>query len=353
VEISNPRDPTEVHTVQSPATATRHADAKFDHRDGLSYRSLEGDETDFEVIDYDFDEGTLEEPVIRARADAGSTRNLFPLDDAPIVYTVDEEADPGGIGVWDVSDPADPTFEGSAGPNGDLHDVVVDPDRDLAHCAYIGGGDFAGYAILDTSDPLNPTEVGRFDYEGRPDYTEERFANGEPGFESCHYANYDPERGIAVVGDETFSGVPGGKHVFDIGWSDGSPSDPRHIDFTYSPNAELMDEDNEGHDWTGHNFDIVAKGGNSLLVSGDYHEGTVVYDISDPTEPTATDQYRTDDGANEEVNDDPIFDLGEAPMAWGADYTEARDLVVTSDFFTGVYTFEVTPSGSASRGSRR
>ena len=84
--------------------------------------------------------------------------------------------------------------------------------------------------------------------------------------------------------------------------------------------------------------------------------GGFLVDISnprDPTEPTATDQYRTDDGANEEVNDDPIFDLGEAPMAWGADYNEARDLVVTSDFFTGVYTFEVTPSGSASRGSRR
>lgn len=89
-----------------------------------------------------------------------------------------------------------------------------------------------------------------------------------------------------------------------------------------------------------------------MLVSGDYHEGTVVYDISDPTDPTATDQYRTDDGASEAVNDSPIFDLGEAPMAWGGDASDERNLVVTSDFFTGVYTFEVTPA-AAERGNSR
>jgi hypothetical protein len=231
--------------------------------------------------------------------------------------------------------------------------VVVDPDRDLAHCAYVGGGDFAGHAIFDTSDPLNPTDVGRFDYEGRPDYTEERFANGEPGFESCHYANYDPERGIAVVGDETFSGVPGGEHVFDHRVGRRIAERPATRRLHVLAERRVDGRRQRGLRLDGPQLRHRRQSGNSLLVSGDYHEGTVVYDISDPTEPTATDQNRTDDGANEEVNDDPIFDLGEAPMAWGVDYTEERDLVVTSDVFTGVYTFEVTPSGSASRRSGR
>jgi hypothetical protein len=190
---------------------------------------------------------------------------------------------------------------------------------------------------MDISDPLSPTEAGRFDYAGRPEYTE----IGTAGFESCHYASHDPERDLVILGDELGFGIPGGKHILDIGWGDGSVADPQHIGFTHSPNAQVMDENDELFDWTTHNHTVISKGSNSLMVSGDYHEGTVVYDISDPTDPTPTDQYRTDDEADQA---DGAGFVGEPPMAWGADYSEERDLVVTSDMQTGIYVFKVTPA---------
>lgn len=366
VDISNPRNPTEVHRLPS-STAVRNADVKFDHRDGLYYRSQEPNNGDHdaefsgvEVIDYGFDTGTPEDPelvgeFVDGDRSAGPTHNLVAHPNEPLVYTVNEHGeDPAGLDIWDVSDPTDPTFQGTAGPEGALHDIVIDPDRELAHLAYIGGA-LDGYVILDTSDPWNPTEIGRFNYVGLPSYEDvgiEALREGTPGYQNCHYANFDPERGIAIVGDEIAFGVPGGKHVFDIGWGDGSPQDPQHIGFTLSPNAEVMDEGDEVFDWTGHNFDVIPKGDTTLLVSGDYHEGAVVYDISDPTNPTATDQYRTDDKADEANG--PQFGglIGNAPMAWGVDYADERDFTVVSDMVTGIYVFKFTPDAAATRGDR-
>jgi hypothetical protein len=341
-DISNPTGPTEVHRLPS-SSEVRNADVKFGRRDGLYYRSQEGsgEFPGVEIVDYGYSEGTPEDPTIIGSLDSESTHNLFPHPTTPYVYTTEEN----GMGVFDVSDPTDTSFVGTFGPEADLHDVVVDPDTQLAHLAFIGGG-FDGYVIMDASDPANPTEVGRFDYAGRPDYAD--LPVGEEGFESCHYADYDPERDIAVLGDEIFSGKPGGKHVMDIS----DPTDIQSVGFTLSPNAKVMgDSLAEGYDWTGHNHDIITKGNNSLLVDGGYHEGVWVADISDPTDPTPTDVYETDDGATPEVNDDPLFDLGEAPMAWGANYNEERDLVVASDFFTGVYVFKITPSKASEQPS--
>lgn len=351
VDIRNPRDPTEVHHVESPTVGTRHADVKFDSRDGLYYRSLEGDNGGVDVIDYGFAGGSAEDPEIVATMDAGETHNLLAHPEAPIVYTVNElvPTDPG-VEVWDVSDPTDPQLHQEAGPDGALHDIVVDPDRELAHLAYIGPkSELDAYVILDVSDPWNPVEIGRFDYADEPDYDDVDV--GEEAFENCHYANYDPDRDITVVGDEIAFGNPGGKHVFDIGLGSGSPSDPQPIGFTLSPNSEPMDPDKGfevAFDWTGHNFDILPKGNTTLLVSGDYHEGAVVYDISDPTDPTDTDQYRTDDKADEA--NPPLLPVGDPPMAWGVDYSDKRDFTVCSDMVTGIYVFHFTPDAANTKG---
>jgi hypothetical protein len=339
VDISNPTDPTEIHRILSSAN-TRNADVAFDSRDGLYYRTREPNnergEGGIEVVDYGWGEGSPEEPVILSQMEADPTHNVVAHPQEPILYaTNDEEAD-GGLEVWGMSDPADPAEVGDFGPKADLHDVVVDPEREYAHCAFIGGG-LDGYVLLDVSDPMRPKEIGRFDYAGQPDYTEV----GTAGFESCHYANYDPERNIVVVGDEIGLGVPGGKHVFDIGWGDGSPSDPKHVGFTHSPNAEVMDRPIEFLDWTTHNHDVVPKGGTTLLVDGGYREGAWVADISDPTNPTPTDRYATLDQVDEAngmlIPENP-------PVAWGADYNSKRDLTLVVDQVTGVYTFKVLPS---------
>jgi hypothetical protein len=340
VDISNPRDPTEVHRLPSSATV-RNADVKFGRRDGLYYRSQEPNTGDaefdgVEIIDYGYGDGTPEDPSIIGALDAGSTHNLFPHPTEPYVYTTEHH----GMGVFDVSDPTDTSFMGVFGPEADLHDIVVDPESELAHLAFIGGG-FDGYVIMDVGDPGSPEMAGSFSYEGLPSYQEQDV--GEEGFQNCHYANYDPDRDIAVVGDEIGFGNPGGKHIFDIGWGDGSVEDPQPIGYTPSPNAEVMDEGDELFDWTTHNHDVISKGDNSLLIDGAYHEGMVVWDISDPTDPTFTDRYATDDMADEAQG--PEW-LGEAPMAWSANYNERRDLTVVADMFTGVYVFRVMPSAA-------
>jgi hypothetical protein len=344
VDLRNPTDPTEVHRLPSSAD-TRNADVAFDPRDGLYYRSQEPNNENgvggVEVIDYGYGDASAKEPEIISRLDTGHTHNIFPHPNEPVLYATNEEAGDPGLDIWDVSDPSEPEFLGQGGLQGGLHDMVVDPDTNLMHCAYIFADDdgFEGYAIHDVSDPANVQPVGAFDYSTAPDYT----AVDEEGFELCHYADYDPERGLAVVGDEKGSGIPGGKHIFDIGYDEGSPENPIPIGFAVSPNAELMDEVGETYDWTTHNHDVIPKGDTTLLVSGDYHEGTVVYDISDPHDPTPTDQYRTDDDLDEVS--EILFPLGDpaAPMAWGANYSKERDLVFTSDMVTGVYTFKVTP----------
>ncbi|NEU55331.1 LVIVD repeat-containing protein [Halorussus sp. MSC15.2] len=347
VDLEDPSDPTEVHRLPS-SPLVRNADVKFDSRDGLYYRSEEPNRGDVTVdgvavIDYGFAEGSPEEPVFLSQLNAGPTHNLFPHPNAPVVYTVNAHHGEFGLDVFDVSDPANPEKVRVAGPPGELHDVVVDPENEHMHAAYIGG-ETRGYVILDVSDPLKPAEIGRFSYERKPTYSDA----GIVGFENCHFADYDPERGIGIVGDEMAYGIPGGKHFFDIGWKDGSPSDPRHVGFTRSPNAEMMnpdpDEDGEvegweSYDWTTHNHDVVPRGDRSLLVSGDYLEGMVLYDVTDPTNPTPVDRYATDDMADQAEG--PIFGVGGAPFCWGGNYNRERDLVFASDMVTGVYTFRV------------
>ncbi|WP_170977251.1 LVIVD repeat-containing protein [Halorussus salinisoli] len=346
VDLEDPSNPTEVHRLPS-SPLVRNADVKFDSRDGLYYRSQEPNRGDVSVegaavIDYGFSEGSPENPVFLSHLNSGPTHNLFPHPNASVVYTVNAHEGEFGLDVFDVSDPANPSKERVAGPPGALHDIVIDPNSEHMHAAYIDG-ETRGYVILDVSDPLSPSEVGRFSYVDRPTYSDA----GIVGFENAHYADYDP-RGLGIVGDEMAYGIPGGKHFFDIGWEEGSPSNPIHVGFTRSPNAEMMDPDPdkdgevegwEAFDWTTHNHDVVPMGDQSLLVSGDYLEGVVLYDMTDPTNPTPIDRYPTKDRANEVEG--PIFDVGHPPFCWGANYNEATGIVFVTDLITGVYTFQV------------
>ena len=115
----------------------------LDHRTQES--NNEDGEAGIEVIDYGFDEGSLEDPKIVARMEAGPTHNVFPHPHESLLYACNEGPE-GGLDIWDVSDPAEPERIRETGPKGDLHDVVIDPERDLDHLAYIGDG-LNGYVI--------------------------------------------------------------------------------------------------------------------------------------------------------------------------------------------------------------
>lgn len=333
------------HRVESDST-TRNADVKFDPRDGIYYRTQEKNAPDgdfgVEVIDYGFsDDRASDDAEIVARIEAaGETHNLLahPDQNTDLLYLVNEHRNEPGLEIWDVSDPANPVKVRNAAPTGGLHDVEIDAANDLMHCAYIFGEDagnpIEGYVLLDISNPRRPVELGRFDYADEPDYA----AVGTEGFENCHYADFI-DAGTVVVGDEVGSGIPGGKHIFDIT----NPDDITSLSFTHSPHAEEQGDD-ELFYWTGHNFDPVDRDGRQLLVSGDYHEGTVLYDVDDPADIEALHRVETDDGADRRSTDPIFLSRDDAPFAWDADYNAAKNIVVTSDMITGLWVFEINPT---------
>lgn len=346
VDLEDPSDPREVHNIPAQSPDTRNADVKFDPRYDVYYRTQESHETDgpsagpegTQVVDYGYADGTPSAPEIIAHIPSGDTHNVFPHPEVPVLYTVDGPNGGAGLKVFDVSRPERPDLIGTVGPDGYCHDVVVDPERELAHAAFMSGN-FSGYAIYDVSDPRQPEIRGLFDYGEHPDYSETNEV-GEEGFGSGHYAAFDPRRGLAIVGDEKGTGVPGGKHIFDIGWDEGSLENPIPISFFVSPNAKRQIGPFEQFDWTGHNFTVLPRGDATLLVSSDYKDGTVVYDITDPRNPRPIDQYLTDEKAEEASP--TIFPAGEPPMAFGVQYNEQEDLFFVTDMVTGVYTLELT-----------
>lgn len=342
VDLSDPANPQRAHYLQAP-DRVMNLDVKFDPRDGLYYRCqepIEDQETmGVEIVDYGYADGSPADPVSIGRADAGPTHNVFPHPAEPLLYAVnhDQDRDTKGLEIWDVSDPTSPERLSEVGRPWSLHDVTFDPDSELLHCAY-----GKGYVAMDASDAASPTEVGAFEYEGRPSY--EEVGPGNEGFETGHLAKQYPGRDLVVMGDEVSTGVPGGKHILDIGWGEGTLEDPVSVGFTKSPNAEVQEptgDQSRGDivfDWTGHNFDVVPWGDYTLLVSGDWHEGAVLYDITDPRDPTPLDRYPTDDRADEKPGRSR---WGPPPMAFSAVYNAERDLVVASDVVTGLYTFRI------------
>jgi hypothetical protein len=346
VDLSQPADLLELHRVPGTNEDELNADVKFDPRTtaegGVYYRTQEGGPAGVEVVDFGFsEEHRPRDPEVVADLDIGDTHNVETVqrgDGTVYLYAANEEG--AGLDVVDVTDPANPRVITAVGPRGDVHDVDYDAERDLLHVAYISGR-FVGYAILDASEPETLPTIGTFNYDGAKDYdevTQGSFQIDE-GFENCHYATADPDRGLAYVGDEKGLQVPGGKHVFDIGYDVGSLENPVPIGFMNTPNVELQEEPDELFDWTTHNHSVVSRDDGTFLVGGDYRDGAVLYDVTDPRNPVPVDQYRTDNGYPNAGQ--PLFPIGDPPMAWTAEYHAPSGLVVVSDMVTGIYTFRV------------
>lgn len=342
IDLADPASPKAVHYLKSSNDAP-NIDVKFDHRDGLYYRTIEKTwPGNFEVVDYGYSTGTPTTPRVVGTVSEGKSHNVTPHPGKPVLYTVNYGLETNGFDVYDVADPTAPRKVGQYGPQGACHDITVDPEREVL-CVAFQAGQFIGFVVYDVSDPRNPSEIGRFDYGSRKSY--EQAPVGAEAFGSAHHGHFDPRRDLLVLGDERPFGAPGGKHVFDVGWRDGSLENPVPVGFTVSPNARRMEEGKrtERFDWTGHHFNVVPWGDATLLVSADWHDGVVVYDVTDPTAPHPVDRYPTADGADAVTPNDSVAALGTPPMAWKASYNRERELVVASDAFTGLYTFELAP----------
>lgn len=338
-DVSDAGNIEELHTVQNPSGSYAN-DVKFDTDRDVYYLAHELRSGDgfpgFQVVDYGWDTGTPEDPVVVGEFEAPNTgvHKVEVHPDEPIVYATDKGLEQPGLMIIDVSDPANPTHVDEdnplRGPEGYLHDMEVELSRDVLYGAYAIGNNM-GIAIWDIADPSSPDLLAFVDYDDRPNYEE----IGTPGYQICHQVNYDPDRDLIVAGDElgggAFGQTPGGKHVWDVGWGEGSLEDPEHIGFTHSPNAmELFG-------YTTHFHDIIPEShtsdGSTILVDGGYNEGVWLCDITDPTDPTPAEQYPTIDGI-ENINPHPA-------SAWGAEYSMSEEFVLATDSGTGIYTFEV------------
>ena len=338
VDLTAVEEPSAVHQLDSAGASTRTNDVKFDaHRDGLYYRSQEPQSRDhgergIEVVDFGYREGTPEQPVVLAQLEVSEVgiHKLTTHPEEELLYLVNMNLQSEtGVFVVDVSSPAAPEVIDRVGPAGGCHDVEYDPVREVLHGAYIAGGS-EGYLIYDASNPYNLEILGHFRYDDHPGYTEV----GEPGFEGCHQAHWDPERDLAIIGDEVSQGVPGGKHIFDIGWDEGSLEDPQPVGFTHSPDARTMDGADEMFWWTTHFHDVVYDGGVPLLVDGGYRQGAWVCNIEDPRNPVPTERFATTNRSVE--NPEPEL------FAWGAVYNAKREFVFVTDSYNGAFTFDVT-----------
>lgn len=339
VDLKNLSAPKQVHYLGNSNDAP-NLDVKFDHRNGLYYRAIEKTwEGNFEIIDYGYEKGKPSAPKVVGAVSDGKSHNVTPHPTKPIFYTVNYGLETNGFDVYDVSDPTTPRKVGQYGPQGACHHVKVDTKRELL-CVCFQSGQFVGIILYDASDPRSPEEIGRFDYKEHKSYSQADV--GEEAFGAAHRSFFDPRRDLLVVGDERPSGVPGGKHIFDIGWKNGSLKKPIPIGFTISPNARHMADTWESRlDWTGHHFNIVPWGDATLLASADWKDGVVIYDITDPTNPRSIDQYPTDDGMEKVTPNDKVSLFGKPPMAWKAAYNAEREFIAASDVFTGLYTFEL------------
>lgn len=342
-----------VHELDSVSAGTRSNDVKFDAlRDGLYYRSQEADEmggsdggngTDregFEVVDFGWNEGTPEEPTVVGTLETpeSGVHKLTTHPDEPVLYLVD--VDPGsdvGVLTVDVSEPTRPEIVETVGPPGGCHDVEYDPRREVLHAAYIFGQN-EGYVIYDLDDPYRPGMLGQFEYTDESDYE----TIGEPGFERCHQAHPDPDRDLTYVGDELDLGIPGGKHVFDVGWDEGSLEEPVPIGFTHAPDAREMDTSHRLW-WTTHFHDVVHFDDDVLLVDGGYRQGAWVCNVTDPRDPRPTERFATTvEGEDPPDHSTETPAPATPPFAWSAVYNEERDFVLVSDSVSGVHTFSLT-----------
>lgn len=357
VDLDDLAAPRVVHHLPAANGQTRSNDVTFDAtRDGLYYRAQEANdlhreepvgERGVEVVDFGWGSGTPGEPAVVASVETlpVGTHRLTTHPDEPLLYLVDVSPETDvGVRTVDVTDPTAPAVVHEAGPPGGCHDVAYDPVRAALHAAYIDGAN-EGYVTYDAADPWAPEPIGGFAYDGQPGYA----ALGVPGFEACHQAAPDPGRDLAVIGDELVTGIPGGKHVFDIGWDEGTLTEPVPIGFTHAPDARAMPA-SDPFAWTTHLHDVVPMGGETLVVDGGYRQGVWVCNITDPREPIPTERYATVSGADAVPAPPWPATFPALPFAWSAVYHGGRDFVFAVDSVTGAYTLGLT--AEAARGDR-
>jgi hypothetical protein len=240
--------------------------------------------------------------------------------------------------IWDVSDPTAPVRVGQWGAWEELdgrphftdeHGVVR---RNIVHSvigsvvgprdrAYLSYWDL-GTVILDVSDPANPEFLGRTEFEPH-----------EEG--NAHSAWLARGGNILIQTDEDFDPAPtdvieqawGYGRIFDIS----DPANPDQLATIELPSTRQFPPPAEGR-FTIH--DPKVRG--STAYFSWYTEGVVMFDISDPADPTKSAQFVPP------AMDDPAGVRPTFTNVWGVALD--RNYVLASDINSGLWIFTLDRS---------
>ncbi|RME50874.1 MAG: choice-of-anchor B family protein [Deltaproteobacteria bacterium] len=238
-----------------------------------------------------------------------SVHNVFVKDQ--LVYAAEDEVT-ADLRIIDVHDPENPTEIGHFTPDPHtsyLHDVTV-----VGNVAYASWLD-DGFYILDVSDPAHPVELAHHNYPGS--FTH----NAWPTQDGAYLLTTDeiPPR----------NDTPGGFiRIWDI-------RDYGNIEqvATYASNPDAVV----------HN--VVVSGDYAYIAY--YAEGLVVLDISDPTQPRRIAHYDT----FPDPDDTELYQNGRGFVgAWGV-YPFSAPYIVLSDISEGLFIFRRAPSSEGSEKS--
>jgi hypothetical protein len=246
-----------------------------------------------------------------------------------------DEQGRGDFRLIDITDPDNP-FEVSdwgvvknlGGPPAEGQGCDPDPiyghgaepseDGSLAFLSYWD----SGFIALDVSDPANPT------FEGRTAYDPDEDGDG-------HSSNYDDERGLLFTADEDFCRISGPDiergfgylRVYD--YSD--LANPVQIGEYRTPNS-LGENNQAAGDYVVHNPFLV---GTDVYISW-YSDGIRVVDASDPANPEEVAFFVPPAGQNP-VKPSQRGVLTNTPQMWGVVVDEETGLVYGSDMNTGLW----------------
>ena len=186
-----------------------------------------------------------------------------------------------------------------------LHDIWVE-----GKTAYLSYWD-AGLVLLDVSDPVNPTFLGR-------GHSPETFGSDEG---ELHVAVPGQGGNVVLVGDEDFSPIFGGDEVWGFlrVFDTSDPTDPQQIGAYATPNSLV------GVPFPASMHNIVVRGNRAYLSW--YFEGVRIVDFSQPHAPREVAAF---------VPDPTETSPG---LFWGI-YVHT-DLVLASDILGGLYILEL------------
>jgi hypothetical protein len=238
---------------------------------------------------------------------------------------ITDPANPVQVSDWGIQDIGGPFYSGQgcdADPNYG-HSAEPSDDGRLVFLSYWD----SGFIALDVTDPADPV------YEGRTTYPAN--ADGD-----AHSSSYDDARQLLFTADEDFCKTSGPRiekgfgylRVYDVS----NLATPVQIGEYRTPNSIGANAQAAG-DYSIHNALVI---GTDVYISW-YSDGIRVLDAANPQAPREV-AYFVPPSANNPVKPSQRGVLSNAPQVWGVAYDHATGLIYASDMNSGLWVLRRT-----------